>query len=248
MVRVLLGAGITVVLTAATSVAGPLDEFYELEEQMAEAQNLYHAATHAEEGEDGANPAKSDPPPDIRPIILEKIDALAAKMRGKPDGAPIALGAFYWSWNLDLDLPHLHRRFENLVQYYADDHGLDDILPQVIFAGAGDDKPEPWIAALRKLSKAAKRTGAKLGALTTLGQLQLKLGNLPQATAAFRDLLALKPEKELADVAKGYIHEIDHLQIGMVAPDFTARTIDDKTVSLSSLRGKTVLLSFWASW
>ncbi|NUN99278.1 MAG: TlpA family protein disulfide reductase [Saprospiraceae bacterium] len=35
---------------------------------------------------------------------------------------------------------------------------------------------------------------------------------------------------------------------GSMAPDFTQPTPDDKTQSLSSLRGKIVLVDFWASW
>lgn len=38
------------------------------------------------------------------------------------------------------------------------------------------------------------------------------------------------------------------VQIGQTAPDFTMNTIDGKTVKLSALRGKYVLLDFWASW
>ncbi len=34
---------------------------------------------------------------------------------------------------------------------------------------------------------------------------------------------------------------------GQMAPDFTLRLLDGKSVTLSSLRGKPVLLSFWAS-
>jgi len=36
--------------------------------------------------------------------------------------------------------------------------------------------------------------------------------------------------------------------IGSIAPDFTLQSIDDKPVALSSLKGKYVLLDFWASW
>lgn len=36
--------------------------------------------------------------------------------------------------------------------------------------------------------------------------------------------------------------------IGSVAPDFTQNDIDGKPVSLSSFRGKYVLIDFWASW
>jgi peroxiredoxin len=36
--------------------------------------------------------------------------------------------------------------------------------------------------------------------------------------------------------------------VGMPAPDFTNNNVNDKPVSLSSLKGKYVLLDFWASW
>jgi peroxiredoxin len=35
---------------------------------------------------------------------------------------------------------------------------------------------------------------------------------------------------------------------GARAPDFTARTLDDRTLSLTDLRGRVVILNFWASW
>jgi peroxiredoxin len=38
------------------------------------------------------------------------------------------------------------------------------------------------------------------------------------------------------------------LRVDAPAPDFTLSTFDGQTVSLSALRGKRVLLNFWASW
>ena len=38
------------------------------------------------------------------------------------------------------------------------------------------------------------------------------------------------------------------IRVGDSVPDFTLSTFDGKTVQLSELRGKVVLLNFWASW
>lgn len=34
----------------------------------------------------------------------------------------------------------------------------------------------------------------------------------------------------------------------VVAPDFTAKTVSGDTIKLSSMKGKVVLLNFWATW
>jgi len=39
-----------------------------------------------------------------------------------------------------------------------------------------------------------------------------------------------------------------HLTQATVAPDFTLESLDGKSMSLSDLRGKAVLLNFWATW
>jgi len=37
-------------------------------------------------------------------------------------------------------------------------------------------------------------------------------------------------------------------KIGQPAPDFTLQTVDGRSITLSSLRGKVVLVNFWATW
>lgn len=45
-----------------------------------------------------------------------------------------------------------------------------------------------------------------------------------------------------------FIRRMENVQVGAVAPDFTLPDVDGNPVSLSSLRGKYVLIDFWASW
>ena len=52
-------------------------------------------------------------------------------------------------------------------------------------------------------------------------------------------------------LAKGFIGQIKRIAgvaVGQQAPDFTLNSPDGKPVALSSLRGKFVLIDFWASW
>ncbi|MCE9596081.1 MAG: TlpA family protein disulfide reductase [Planctomycetes bacterium] len=47
---------------------------------------------------------------------------------------------------------------------------------------------------------------------------------------------------------EGMLFELEHLQLGMVAPDFDATDEDGASWSLAQYRGRVVLLSFWAEW
>jgi peroxiredoxin len=38
------------------------------------------------------------------------------------------------------------------------------------------------------------------------------------------------------------------VEAGQTAPDFELTTLDGKSIRLSELRGKGVLINFWASW
>lgn len=45
-----------------------------------------------------------------------------------------------------------------------------------------------------------------------------------------------------------FIKKMEAIQVGAVAPDFTLPDVDGNPVSLSSFKGKYVLVDFWASW
>ena len=105
-----------------------------------------------------------------------------------------------------------------------------------------------WIRALSALAERTKRKETKYKALLARGQIELITGLLPDAKTTYETVIKLTPESDFASDAKRAIFEIEHLQIGMVAPDFVIKSLDGKDVALKSLRGKAVLLNFWATW
>ena len=53
---------------------------------------------------------------------------------------------------------------------------------------------------------------------------------------------------EYVNQIESMISRMEKVQVGAVAPDFTLPDVDGNPVSLSSFRGKYVLVDFWAAW
>ncbi|HEY0978711.1 MAG TPA: TlpA disulfide reductase family protein [Flavobacteriales bacterium] len=68
--------------------------------------------------------------------------------------------------------------------------------------------------------------------------------------AGFRDQVdRMEKQLEAMKAQEAQMAQMDNLiAIGSVAPDFSQPTPDGKSVSLASLKGKVVLIDFWASW
>jgi thiol-disulfide isomerase/thioredoxin len=64
----------------------------------------------------------------------------------------------------------------------------------------------------------------------------------------YQDLAAKYPGSKYLAALKKNVDSYSKLMIGSEAPDFTFKTPEGKPLALSSLRGKIVLVDFWASW
>ena len=73
-------------------------------------------------------------------------------------------------------------------------------------------------------------------------------GQPSEAKAAFGEVAKILPGSDLAQTATGNVHEINNLAIGQEAPTFVAATTTGERLSSDQLRGKVLLLHFWASW
>ncbi len=71
---------------------------------------------------------------------------------------------------------------------------------------------------------------------------------LGELSAMVDDFMAKNPGLEISVLLKDRIHRFRRVAIGSVAPNLSASTPTGTPLSLESLRGKVVLLDFWASW
>ncbi|HEY0174755.1 MAG TPA: TlpA disulfide reductase family protein [Pedobacter sp.] len=79
-------------------------------------------------------------------------------------------------------------------------------------------------------------------------QLGRRVMDVPGAKARFEKFSPRLQQSPLGKRTLGFINESAKLRVGEMAPDFTASTPDGKSLTLSGLRGKYILLDFWASW
>jgi thiol-disulfide isomerase/thioredoxin len=89
--------------------------------------------------------------------------------------------------------------------------------------------------------------GSVVSAYITLAQLanQVEGAELDSITRKFAPEISTSP---YVVKLKEIIQEQKKTAVGVVAPDFTMNDPEGKPVQLSSLRGKIVMIDFWASW
>ncbi len=68
------------------------------------------------------------------------------------------------------------------------------------------------------------------------------------AGEALRKIKAGSPHRQVKEAAEASLFELDHLQVGMVAPDFEAVDQGGEGFRLADYRGKVVLVDFWGFW
>jgi peroxiredoxin len=86
------------------------------------------------------------------------------------------------------------------------------------------------------------------GIRIALAEERLDAGDEAAARSLYAEVLGIYPGTFHAEGARGALYELDHLAVGQRAPAFEAEDIHGHRVRLEDLRGKVVLLDFWATW
>ena len=85
-------------------------------------------------------------------------------------------------------------------------------------------------------------------AYAVLGLVLEKAGEQKRARGYYEKVVDLGADASDAKVAQSALQEMDLLQVGQPVTDFTAEDIDGSVVQLTALKGRVVLLEFWATW
>ncbi|NIJ51116.1 TlpA disulfide reductase family protein [Dyadobacter arcticus] len=101
---------------------------------------------------------------------------------------------------------------------------------------------------LNVIKKLIPEMGTSLVALFTANNFLRPENDLETLRKLADDYGKVEPLPTLAKGFIGQIKRIAGLAVGEVAPDFTLNSPEGQPVALSSLRGKFVLIDFWASW
>jgi peroxiredoxin len=195
--------------------------------------------------------------PDL--VYLEKLKDVARRAAGTRWGEEALVCAFGLSLRMgDMRLASSLVE-ETLAAYPASGDALAGLT---YFGGSSGDLsrvPSSGSDLLRtivskatdKVARAASRYWlALLLAFPTKTNQKPDPGDLSEARKLFEEVKESQVSTTIRNysaLATGSLFELDHLQVGMTAPDFEATTLDGRKFKLSDFRGKMVVIDFWNS-
>jgi hypothetical protein len=137
-----------------------------------------------------------------------------------------------------------------LVAEYAEMAFMEEFAAGLRYAGYGIGK-EAGETHLKALLEKNKQAGVQAACLFSLGSLYSEW-ETPDRSAEGRklmdQLIASHPDTKYAASARGVILEAEHLQVGMLAPDFAIADESGLEWKLSDYRGKVAVIDFWGYW
>jgi tetratricopeptide (TPR) repeat protein len=132
--------------------------------------------------------------------------------------------------------------------FKAEDPAWEQVGGFLLYAASKKKDYGLFIKKVESVLERASDKKARAALWLSLGEAYQKQNNIERAKSAFEAVGRESPESDYAKNAKGNLHEVTHLNVGQAAPQFVAKTMNGATISPADLKGKVVLLNFWATW
>lgn len=174
-----------------------------------------------------------------------KYQALAERAKGTPAAADALIEVFALAQRTQKKA-EARQAVETLVADHLDAPVMERLANSLRYADnlIGKDLCRTTLEAVREKSPvpAAKAAAIFVGAAQNLGR------DAEASRTAFLRIIKEFKETPYAARADKFLFEIDHLQVGMTAPDFEATDEKGQKYKLSDFRGKVTVIDFWGFW
>jgi hypothetical protein len=220
-------------------------EYKALEREFGAAQEAYYEPYAKAKSDEEREKIVLDPAKEPGKLFAARFEDLAKRAKGTETGARSLL---WVASNLrEPGSEPVSNAIDTLTTEYIDSPVLADLarwLPQ----GTSSIGPERAQDVLELLAEKPKLPEVRAAAIFSLASIRYDEGKNAEAVELFRKLKKEYGSTPAAAQAEGYLFEIEHLQIGMAAPDFSAIDESGQPWKLSEYKGKVVVIDFWGFW
>lgn len=259
--RLMIGAlGLGLVLAVCGSARAD-EEYDKLVGEFEESQDAWYELRKQAEDDDNGSADTSKLPPHPATKFMKKFKRYAKKRAGRPDAIPALVWIVQNAGSAEPPEasgkpPSARWALDRLTEDHAAQAEIEDALPKLKYAMYQVDRVLLISLYQRIIRENAKKEVLALATFnlaftlyqgSPLDEIGEEADRL-RAKKLFMKVAGAYPDTDAADDAKGYLFEIDHLQVGMVAPDFEGTDADGRAITLSQFRGQVVVVVFWGFW
>ena len=196
--------------------------------------------------------------PDPSKSFVSRFEALAVRARGTVVAAKAWLRVVGLDASLEAPTPEgtkpAERAFDRALRILLGEHiEREELADLASTLGEWNSSLEQHVAIVTTLREKSPHAKVKATATHSLAE-RLASSDPERAKALYRELVANYAELDagwggtFGAVAERALYELEHLQVGMVAPEFEASDENGVKFKVSDYRGKVVVLDFWGFW
>gem|GEM_PF-2362865 len=213
-----------------------------LRAEFQRAEHEYHRLVRDAKSDEERRKIERTPGANPGPVYLEKFRELADRARGTEGGADALIEVLRLSRHAP-DWPAAGEALKRLLKEHMASPSMER-LANLLGNEKGSIRGEDRLRALEAIQDRSTLAKPKAAALFILA-VEAMARNAAASRAALNRLTHEFGETQYAAMAGRTLFELDHLQVGMTAPDFEASDEKGRKYKLSDYRGKVTVIVFW---